>query len=106
MQSTALICCVAAHPECDDDLSAALEAMDVSATGVDWLAAAIKFLEVLLMILKSVGAQSYSDEDEARKVIAQRIGDGKLLERLARFLESPLGKLLLERLFAGLLPKA
>ncbi len=61
-----------------------------------------KLIGLLIPILEAVVAQEVADEAEA--VTAMKLGDGRLIGRLKDFLESPMGKLLLELLLGQLKP--
>lgn len=61
-----------------------------------------KLIGLLIPILEVAVAQEVGDEAEA--VAAMKLGDGRLLERLRTFIESPMGKLLLELLLGSLKP--
>jgi len=82
-----------------DDIVEAVE--DIThAEGIDNYWSGVKRLgDLLVPILSSVIASEYPDEASVMAIAeAQRIGDGKLIEKLKNFYESPIGQLIFQLL--------
>lgn len=96
-----------AHADKLDDILDLIQRINGAIASKDFgeaLEAIFELGKLLLLIFTSTTSQSFGDEATACACFeAQRFGDGKLLERLKSFIESPLGQILLELLLKGIM---
>jgi len=97
-----------AHADKVDDLYEAAERFVEAPTSIDkWNEGVKPFGDIAVPIFHDVTGlavvTTFSTEDEV-EVHCQKLGDGKLFERLRKLYESPIVKLLLPLILKGLLP--
>ena len=92
-----------------DKLDDILDAADKFAKAPDLTSKWVAFKEggdIVVPILASVTGLAFETEEQAcNHVVNLRLGDGKFLERLRKFYDSPLGQLLLELFLSNFLKR-